>query len=309
MTGNSPSRPQRHREPPRHDVAQAAGGSIWSGPGVLPILDHRLDSDSLYQLRASVAAHATQAGLPPRRADDLVIAVHELAANVVRHGSGHGRLRIWQHRQAVHCQVTDEGPPPAAGAGGGPETEPGAAPRSGAAMPAEAPPWRVEPGHGLWLVRQLADRTSLHPGPHGTAVTISFTIGTAGAAPPPFTLTQDSRRGCAVLAFTGQLDLSSAGPLADAVDELVAGTPAVRLVLDLAGLTFWDPFGLAALLRAQARVAESPPARMILAAVPGQFTGHLHESGLSGRFTLADTADEVISELIMPPRQSEPRER
>ena len=139
-----------------------------------PILDHRVDRDSLYQLRASVAAHATQAGLSARRADDLVIAVHELAANVVRHGSGHGRLRIWQHRQALHCQVTDEGRPGPASSEAGPAST-------------EAPPWRVEPGHGLWLVRQLADEIELHPGPQGTAVTISFGLGTQGAAPEPFT--------------------------------------------------------------------------------------------------------------------------
>ena len=258
--------------------------------GNSPILDHRLDSDSLYQLRASVAAHATQAGLPARRADDLVIAVHELAANVVRHGSGRGRLRIWQHGQALHCQVTDEGPPLAAG-------------------PAEAPPWRVEPGHGLWLVRELADRTSVHPGPHGTAVTISFGLGTPGAAPAPFTLATDTYRDGTVLTLSGQLDLSSASQLGDAVDELVARTPAVRLVLDLAGLTFWDPFGLAALLRAQAKIAESPSARMILAAAPGPFIGHLRGSGLSGQFTLADTADEAIGELAQPTRPSESRER
>src|SRR5215468_3772471 len=77
--------------------------------GEIPILDQPLDKDSLYQLRASVAAHALQAGLPPRRADDLVIAAHELAANVVRHGSGRGRLRLWRHEQTLHCQVTDEG--------------------------------------------------------------------------------------------------------------------------------------------------------------------------------------------------------
>jgi anti-sigma regulatory factor (Ser/Thr protein kinase) len=149
------------------------------GPAGLPILDHRLDGESLYQLRASVAAHATRAGLPPRRADDLVIAVHELAANVVRHGSGHGRLRIWQHREVLHCQITDEGPPQA-GAEPAAETDPGSG--SVAATPADVPPWRVEPGHGLWLVHRLADRTSLHPGPRGTAVTISFMLGTADSA-------------------------------------------------------------------------------------------------------------------------------
>ncbi len=125
-------------------------------------------------------------------------------------------------------------------------------------------------------------------------------LGTPAAAPPPFALSRDFRRDCTVLAVSGQLDLSSAGSLADAVDDLIAGIPALRLVLDLAGLTFWDPFGLAALLRAQARVAGSPPARMILAAVPGPLAAHLRDSGLRDRFTLAESADEAVSELSYP---------
>ena len=69
-----------------------------------PVLDQALDANSLYQLRASVAAHAVRAGLPQGRADDLVMAAHELAANVVRHGSGHGRLRIcWRRDMFKAC--------------------------------------------------------------------------------------------------------------------------------------------------------------------------------------------------------------
>ena len=137
------------------------------------ILDQALDSDSLYQLRASVAAHAVEAGLPQRRADDLVIAAHELAANVVRHGSGRGRLRIWRHDQALHCQVTDE--PSARGR----HRDPSVA-------------WRIEPGHGLWLVRQLADSFSLHPGQGGSAVTVSFALSPA-AVVQPFALAEQAR--------------------------------------------------------------------------------------------------------------------
>src|SRR5579872_2306597 len=73
------------REPPP--------GPLTGQPDPL-ILDQAFDEDSLYALRATVAAHATQAGLAPGRSDDLVIAVHELAANAVRHGAGHGRLRV-----------------------------------------------------------------------------------------------------------------------------------------------------------------------------------------------------------------------
>ena len=128
-----------------------------------------------------MAAHATQAGLSARRADDLVIAVHELAANVVRHGSGHGL--------AAHLAASPGAALPGhrrrpAGAG---QHRAGAGQHRGGQASTEAPPWRVEPGHGLWLVRQLADEIELHPGPQGTAVTISFGLGTQGAVPEPFT--------------------------------------------------------------------------------------------------------------------------
>jgi anti-anti-sigma factor len=56
------------------------------------------------------------------------------------------------------------------------------------------------------------------------------------------------------LVLTGQLDLRSAGQLTGAVADVIATTAAPWLVLDLAGLTSWDSFGLAALLTAQQRV-------------------------------------------------------
>jgi hypothetical protein len=42
-------------------------------------LEQVFDGDLLYALRSAVAAHAAQAGLPPGRAHDVVIAAHELA--------------------------------------------------------------------------------------------------------------------------------------------------------------------------------------------------------------------------------------
>jgi len=238
-----------------------------------PILEQALDGDSLYQLRASVAVHAVQAGLPQRRTDDLVIAAHELAANVVRHGSGSGRLRIWRHDHALHCQVTDEGGAPGAGDGAGQNTP-------------DPSSWRIEPGHGLWLVRQLADSISLHPGQGCSAVTVSFALS---PAPPlrPFTLGQHASGGSTELTVAGQLDLSSADQLTGAIESLLAKDPAASIVLDLAGLTFWDAFGLAGLLRAQSRVEASQGASLILAAVPLPLAAHLRETGLGDRFTVA----------------------
>ena len=126
-------------------------------------LDQPFDSGTLYALRAAVQAHAMEAGLPESRTDDLVIAVHELAANAVRHGAGAGRLRMWERDGAVHCQV-DDGGSPAAGGDAGP-----------AGNVAER--WPFLPGHGLWLVRLVADQISVFSGSEGTCATVVFSSG------------------------------------------------------------------------------------------------------------------------------------
>lgn len=130
------------------------------GPGAALLLDQVFDGDTLRQLRNAVSARATQAGLAPGRVGDLVLAVHELAANAVRHGAGHGRLRLWRSRQMLHAQVTDDGAAPAL---------------------VSDSPWGAEPGHGLWLVRQISDQASWRSAADGTTAMVSFTL----AAPPP----------------------------------------------------------------------------------------------------------------------------
>jgi anti-anti-sigma factor len=272
-----------HR-PPQEPVTR-----LGPGPPGAPIVDQAFDADSLYALRAAVSAHATQAGLTPGRADDLVIAVHELAANAVRHGAGHGRLRVWQTDQHLRCEIADDGVPQAPD---GPQAE---APN--------AAQWRAEPGHGLSLVRQVADQTSLSSGPDGTLASVSFALSAPG---PPFRLDRRQRDGCTVLAVTGPLDLGSAGQLTDAIASLLAplaplaAPEGLRLVLELSGLTSWDSAGLAALITAQQRVSATPPARMVLAALPAHLAKHLHEAGLAGRFTLADTTDAALAALTRP---------
>ena len=134
------------------------GMNVAAGDGESLALDQAFDSDSLYALRAAVAAHATQAGLAPGRSDDLIIAVHELAANAVRHGAGQGRLRLWAADDAVRCEVTDQGAP-------------------GETDAADAARWQAEPGHGLWLVRQIADSASVQSGVSGTVAAVIFRRG------------------------------------------------------------------------------------------------------------------------------------
>lgn len=85
--------------------------------------------------------------------------------NAVRHGAGRGRLRIWSADGVLRCEVTDDGPS-----------------HTDAAAAADPARWNIEPGHGLWVVRQVADRTSLHGGPSGTVVAVSFTLGPPASA-------------------------------------------------------------------------------------------------------------------------------
>ena len=39
----------------------------------------------------------------------MTAVAHELAANAVVHGAGHGRLRLWADGGFLYCQVSDDG--------------------------------------------------------------------------------------------------------------------------------------------------------------------------------------------------------
>jgi len=164
MTSNDPA-PEAVGPGEGAVLADAEAG--WVGGGVPPVLDQRFDSGSLYALRAAVQAHATQLGMPDARTDDLVIAVHELAANAVRHGAGGGRVRLWEHAGAVHCKVEDGGAP----ARNGDVAQQASGPDGNAAES-----WPFSPGHGLWLVRLVADEISVFSGPDGTCATVTFAL-------------------------------------------------------------------------------------------------------------------------------------
>ncbi len=67
---------------------------------------------------------------------------------------------------------------------------------------------------------------------------------------PPFAMDRDRRADLLVLTLHGELDLSTAGLLTDAADDLGGAT---RLVLDLAELSFIDSAGLRALMNLDLR--------------------------------------------------------
>ena len=141
------------------------------------MLDREFDADALAGLREAVLGYATACGMPEDQAIDVMLAVHELAANTVRHGPGRGRLRVHVTASTLYCEVSDPGP----------SSRDSRVPHGAAGQAPGAPgtmPWPVEEGHGLWLVRTVADHVRVTCGPHGSLITAVFVLA-ATAAPTP----------------------------------------------------------------------------------------------------------------------------
>ena len=107
--------------------------------------------------RARIRACASRAGFGEDQAEDVVLAVHELVANVIRHAGGAGRLRVWSLPRALYCQV-DDGVP--------------------SAFAVDSLP--CEPGHGLWVVRRVASQMQTLSSPVGTSVQVRFDRAAGG---------------------------------------------------------------------------------------------------------------------------------
>jgi anti-sigma regulatory factor (Ser/Thr protein kinase) len=130
-------------------------------------LEESFDAGTLPDLRRAVLAEAVAAGLAGDRASDVVLALHELAANSVRYGGGAGRLRMMVTGGALHCQVSDAGMS-GRGQAGPPDVD-------------TARPWPLQPGHGLWLVAGIADQVNFVPGRAGSEVTVTFAVPGIGS--------------------------------------------------------------------------------------------------------------------------------
>jgi anti-sigma regulatory factor (Ser/Thr protein kinase) len=138
----------------------AGPGHAWSAftsplpepPSVQVVVE--FGEGDLRRVREAVVLSAERCGVPIDRVADLALAVHELAANSVVHGGGHGVLRIWCEARALLCEVADRGQvlDPLTGRHQvGPE---------GAS------------GRGLWMVNHLCDLVQLRSSGSGTVVRV-----------------------------------------------------------------------------------------------------------------------------------------
>jgi anti-sigma regulatory factor (Ser/Thr protein kinase) len=119
-----------------------------------PVRELAFGPADLADLRQLVARNAVAAGLDVAKAEDIVLAVNELATNSLKHGGGRGTLRIWQEGEVLVCQVTDSGrlSDPLAGR--------------------RRPSSEQIGGYGLWLANQVCDLVQLRSYAGGCAVRV-----------------------------------------------------------------------------------------------------------------------------------------
>jgi anti-sigma regulatory factor (Ser/Thr protein kinase) len=126
-------------------------------PPADPAVVHTYRTD-LAKVRALVLEQARAAGLTESRANDLVLAVSEVAANTLRHTASSGTLTIWHDRDEIVCEIRDEGEI--------------ADPLAGQRRPGPD----ATGGHGLWLVYQVCDLVELRSDETGTTIRMQMAI-------------------------------------------------------------------------------------------------------------------------------------
>lgn len=139
-------------------VARAIGGQPLPSPPP-GARSTAFGEQDLPALRDQVSRRAVQEGISPSRAQDLVIAVHEIAANTVVHAGGAGILRIWRDGLSLVCEIGDDGRIRDPLAGRHPDSP------------------HDDSGHGLRIAHELCDLVQLRSGPWGTTVRLHILAG------------------------------------------------------------------------------------------------------------------------------------
>lgn len=114
--------------------------------------------DQLSVVRGRTAARADQFGVDAHRVADLVLAVHEIAANSIRHGGGAGRFRLWRAGRSLVAEISDAGTIDD--------------PLAGRRQPGEGP----ESGRGLWIANQLCDLLAIRSVPGGSVIRLHLAL-------------------------------------------------------------------------------------------------------------------------------------
>jgi anti-sigma regulatory factor (Ser/Thr protein kinase) len=151
----------------RTDKGTARSGEFGSGTDATKLFERALPpapgdalrlpfgSADILSVRAAVSDLGRRSGLAGDRLDALVLSVHELVVNSIRHGGGEGVLSAWRAGTGVVVEVSDRGhlADPLAGS--------------------VAPPGNSIFGRGLWIANQLCDLLQICSSATGTSVRVT----------------------------------------------------------------------------------------------------------------------------------------
>ena len=131
----------RYEDP--HDFCRRLNSSVRRPEGApARVLEFHLAD--LRKVRRTVTSMAVGSGIPGARADELALAVNEIASNAVVHGRPPACLRIWQRDDELICEVSDAGD-------GIKDVLAGQL----------TPPRQGIGGRGIWLTRMLSDAVEI----------------------------------------------------------------------------------------------------------------------------------------------------
>jgi anti-sigma regulatory factor (Ser/Thr protein kinase) len=135
-------------------TARPAPPPVLLGP---PDMRMEFSAWQLHEVRTAVEQALEAADYGRERAEDVVLAVNEVATNAVEHGTPEARLSVWAGPGGLVCEIDD----------GGTLRDP--LPGLQAPHPAEAR------GRGVWIARQVCDSLHVWVDERGTHVRMRAT--------------------------------------------------------------------------------------------------------------------------------------
>jgi anti-sigma regulatory factor (Ser/Thr protein kinase) len=143
-----------HRGPREVLTARPVAPPVLLGP---PDLQLEFSAWQLHEVRTAVEEALAAAAYEQERAEDVVLAVNEVATNAVEHGTPEARLSLWCGAEGLICEIDD----------GGTLRDP--LPGLQVPHPAEAR------GRGVWIARQVCDSLHVWADARGTHVRMHAT--------------------------------------------------------------------------------------------------------------------------------------
>ena len=135
--------------------------------GLRVLLIRRFGPASLARLRTAAGVAAARHGLSSQQVWQFVLAMHEAAANAVRHGGGSGQLLLWKQDGELIAEISDYGP---------------GMPDGHRIIPSD-PGASLQNGRGLWLINQVCAGLDIETGQTGTRLTLRYPIDSPVAGP------------------------------------------------------------------------------------------------------------------------------